>query len=221
MLLHINIQSLDTFKIRKKLEDLNLFTPLIYLYTNGKNEDYILPIEKMFEFFNSKAISNKTVFDVENNAINYSKALNQNLLTEKDVRESKEYIGHKILWYIRLCLTKQKFPDNTIKIEKEQFEKLVPRITYWLLSPKVIDELLSFDSKNYIMIFKNIFTIIELKNIIVKAAKDEKYTTEIINMLSTSDIKIENIEPDSIMKYLIELCKKKNLNADIYKEFQK
>ena len=98
---------------------------------------------------------------------------------------------------------------------------MVPRIRYWLLSPKVIDELLSFDSKNYIMIFKNIFTIIELKNIIVKAAKDEKYTTEIINMLSTSDIKIENIEPDSIMKYLIELCKKKNLNADIYKEFQK
>ena len=221
MLLHINIQSLDTFKIRKKLEDLNLFTPLIYLYTNGKNEDYILPIEKMFEFFNSKAISNKTVFDVENNAINYSKALNQNLLTEKDVRESKEYIGHKILWYIRLCLTKQKFPDNTNKIEKEQYEKLVPRIAYWLLSPKVIDELLSFDSKNYIMIFKNIFTIIELKNIIVKAAKDEKYTTEIINMLSTSDIKIENIEPDSMMKYLIEWCKKKNLNADIYKEFQK
>ena len=221
MLLHINVQSLDTFKIRKKLEDLNLFTPLIYLYTNGKNEDYILPIEKMFEFFNSKAIYNKTVFDVENNAINYSKALNQNLLTEKDVRESKEYIGHKILWYIRLCLTKKKFPDNTIKIEKEQYEKLVPRIAYWLLSPKVIDELLSFDSKNYIMIFKNIFTIIELKNIIVKAAKDEKYTTEIINILSTSDIKIENIEPDSIMKYLIEWCYKKNLNADIYKEFQK
>ena len=221
MLLHINIQSLDTFKIRKKLEDLNLFTPLIYLYTNRKNEDYILPIEKMFEFFNSKAISNKTVFDVENNAINYSKALNQNLLTEKDVRESKEYIGHKILWYMRLCLTKKKFPDNTIKIEKEQYEKLVPRITYWLLSPKVIDELLSFDSKNYIMIFKNIFTIIELKNIIVKAAKDEKYTTEIINILSTSDIKIKSIEPDSIMKYLIEWCKKKNLNADIYKEFQK
>ena len=40
MLLHINIQTLDTLEIRKKLEEMNLITPLIYLCMNGPNEDY-------------------------------------------------------------------------------------------------------------------------------------------------------------------------------------
>lgn len=130
---------------------------------NGQNEDYFLPLEKLFDYFYSKAISNKLLFDEENKVIDYSKALTQNLVTEKDVRECKEYNGHKILWYIRWCLTGKKFPDNSIRMEPNQFEKLVPRLTYWLLIPKVIDEFIKFDPKNYFMIHKNIFSIVDLR----------------------------------------------------------
>ena len=210
LLLHINIKSLDNFEIRNKLEEMNLITPLIYLYMNGQYEDYFLPLEKLFEYFYSKSISNKALYDEDNKLIDYSKALTQNLLTEKNVRESKEYNGHKILWYIRWCLTGKKFPDNTIKMEPNKFEKLVPRMTYWLLVPKVIDEFLRFDPKNYFMIHKNIFSIPDLRKKIINAAKDPKYTIEIKSMLSASEVKIDNIEPASLIRYLMEWCKKKN-----------
>ena len=210
MLLHININSLDTEEIRQKLEEMNLITPLMYLYMNGRNENYFLPLEKMFDFFYSKAISNKDIKNKETNTIDYSMALSKNLVTENDVRNCKEYNGHKILWYIRWCLTGKKFPDNTIKMEKNQFESLVPKITYWLLNPKVIDEFLNFDPKNYFMIHKNIFSIEDLRKKLIAASKDYKYSIEIKSILSSSDVKIENIEPASLIKYMVDWCKKKN-----------
>ena len=238
MLLHLNITSIDTNEIRQKLDEMNLIIPLIYLYMNGQKEDYFAPLEKMFDFFYSKAISNKTLLNQENTNIDYSNALSQKLLTEKEVRECKEYNGHKILWYIRWCLTGKKFPDNMKKMDKNLFDNLVPKITYWLLNPKVIDEFLRFDSKNYFMIHKNIFSIEDLRKKIINASKDYKYTIEIKGMLSSSDVKIDNIEPGSLVKYMVDWCKKMNdtkiyfylydfiiniLNTDIIigKEFKK
>ena len=208
MLLHLNITSIDTSEIRQKLDEMNLIIPLIYLYMNGQNEDYFAPLEKMFDYFYSKALSNKSLINQENTNIDYSNALTQKIVTEKEVRECKEYNGHKILWYIRWCLTGKKFPDNMIKMDKNLFENLVPKITYWLLTPKVIDEFLRFDPKNYFMIHKNIFSIKDLRQKIINASKDYKYTFEIKGMLSTSDVKIENIEPGSLVKYMVDWCKK-------------
>ena len=210
ILLHININSLDTSEIRQKLEELNLISPLIYLYMNGKNENYIAPLEKMFEIFYSKEKSNKDLIDDENNIYDYSSALTQRLVTEKEVRESKEFNGHKILWYIKLCLRGRKFPDDSIKIDKNLFENLVPKITYWLLNPKVIEEFLKFDPTNYFIIFKNIFSTNDLKKLIIDSAKDDKYSFSIKGLLSSSGIKIDNIEPDSLIKYMVSFCKKLN-----------
>ncbi len=238
MLLHININSIDTEDIRKKLEEMNLITPLIYLYMNGQKEDYFAPLEKMFDYFYSRAISNKMLINEKTGIIDYSSALSNKMVNEKDVRKCKEYNGHRILWYIRWCLTGKKFPDSLKKMDKNLFENLVPKITYWLLSPKVIDEFLRFDSKNYFMIHKNIFSIEDLRKKLVNAAKDIKYSIQIKGILSSSDVKIDNIEPGSLIKYMIDWCKKKNniiidfylydfiigiLNTDIIieKEFKK
>ena len=210
MLLHININSIDTPEIKQKLEEMNLITPLIYLYMNGKNEDYYAPLDKMFDFFYSKALSNKSLLYQENDTIDYSHTLSQKLLQEKQIKQCKEYNGHKILWYIRWCLTGKKFPDNSIRMEKNQFDILVPRITYWLLSPKIIDEFLGFDAKNYFMIHKNIFAIPDLRKKIINAANNYKYSIAIINILSSSDVKIENTQPRSLVKYMVDWCKKKN-----------
>ena len=63
LLLHINIKSLDTNKIKKKLEELDLITPLIYLYMNGKEENYLIPIYKLFELYiNSTPLINFTYY---------------------------------------------------------------------------------------------------------------------------------------------------------------
>lgn len=94
-------------------------------------------------------------------------------------------------------------------MEKNLFDALVPKITYWLLTPKVIDEFLRFDPKNYFSIFKNIFIINDLYNKLVASAKDSKIEIEAKTTLATSDIKIDNIEPSSLIKYLNEWCKKR------------
>jgi len=210
MLLHINIKSIDTISIKDKLEEMNLITPLIYLYMNGVEEDYFAPLEKMFYFFCNRAIPSKILVNAEENFIDYSNVLNKKLMTLKEIRYSKEYNGHRILWYIKLCLTGKKFPDNSKKMEKNLFDALVPKITYWLLIPKVIDEFLRFDPKNYFSIFKNIFIINDLYNKLVASAKDSKNEIEVKTVLVTSDIKLDNIEPSSLIKYLNEWCKKKD-----------
>ena len=219
MLLHINIQSIDNIVVKSKLEELYLITPLIYLYMNGQNEDYFSPLEKMFDFFYTRAIpASKMLISEEDNFIDYSNALTKKYITEKDIRNCKEYNGHRILWYIRLCLTGKKFPDNKNhldnmksdnKMDKNLFNALVPKITYWLLNPRVIDEFLKFDPKNYFMIFKNIFFIKDLYTKLVNSSKDSKLSIEVKTALSTTDIKLDDIKPNSLIKYLVDWCKKK------------
>ena len=208
MLLHVNIKSIDTKEIKKKLEEMNLITPLIYLYMNGENEDYFSPLEKMFDYFYTRAIPSKMLIN-EEDTIDYSSALTKKVVTPKEVRNCKEYCGHRILWYIRLCLTGKKFPDNRNKMNKILFDALVPKVTYWLLNPKVIEEFLNFDPKNYFMIFKNIFSIEDLYKKLVTSANDLKNSIEVKNTLSSSNIKIVDIKPTSLIYYLVEWCKKK------------
>ena len=210
MLLHINIKSIDTIEIRKKLEEMNLITPLIYLYMNGQKEDYFTPLEKMFDYFYTRAIPSKMLVNEEDNIIDYSNALTKKVVTPKEVRNCKEYSGHRILWYIRLCLTGKKFPDNRNKMDKNLFDALVPKMTYWLLNPKVIEEFLKFDPKNYFMIFKNIFSIEDLYKKLITSANDLKYSIEVKNTLSSSNIKIDDIKPSSLINYLVNWCKKKD-----------
>ena len=218
MLLHINIKSIET--IEKKLEEMFLITPLIYLYMNGQNEDYFLPLEKMFEFYTRAIPISRIITNEEDNSINYSNALIKKKLTLKEVRNCKEYNGHRILWYIRWCLTGKKFPERQNKKDQNKmnsilYDALIPKITYWLLSPKVIKDFLKFDPINYFMIFKNIFTNKDLYTKLLDSYKDSKYSIEVKTMLSTPDVKIDDINTNSIIQYLVNWCKKID-DANIY-----
>lgn len=179
---------------------------------NGQNEDYFAPIEKMFDFFYNRAIpSSKILINEEDNTIDYTNALRKNLISPKEIRNCKEYNGHKILWYIiRYCLAGKKFPDSRQKMNQFLYDALVPKITYWSLNHKIIDEFLRFDPKSYFMIHKNIFAIEDLRKKLLTSAKDTKYAIEVKAILSTSDIKIDDIEPISLINYMVNWCKKKN-----------
>jgi hypothetical protein len=65
------------------------------------------------------------------------------------VLNSKQYCGHKILWYLRLCLTGRKFPNNEEKMKPELYKKLIPDITYWLITEEVMKVFIDF----YIIIY--------------------------------------------------------------------
>jgi hypothetical protein len=185
MLLHINIESLDNKEIKNTLEELNLTTPLIYLSINGKEQDYILPLEKMFNYYQRAKSLLMLLSDEENNEIDYGTALNNNnkYLDINKIIESKEYNGHRILWYIRWILTGKKFPDEEKNIEKNIFVELVPKITYWLLNEKVIYEFLKFDPKNYFIMHKNIFSSKSLYDLLIKTSNNPKTKISILASL--------------------------------------
>ena len=212
MLLHINVNSIDTFEIKDKLEELNLTTILIYLYMYGKNEDYFAPIKQMFNYYTTKAISAyKYIYNENASSIDFSYALTKKLITSKELINCKEYIGYKIIWYIKWCLSGKKFPEKEgNKMNQEKFNSFIPQLTYWLLNPNVFYEFLNLDPKNYFMIHRNIFSINNLRQLLVKEAENTKHSIEVISVLSSSDIKIDDIYPPSLINYMVLLCKKKN-----------
>ena len=208
MILHLSIKSLDTAEIKDKLEQMNLTIPLAYLYINGENQDYFVPLQKMFDYFYSKGNSlNILINEEENNSISYSNALNKKLVDLKQILNCKEYAGHRILWYIRWILTRKKFPDELNMIEKNIFDDLVPKITYWLLNEKVISEFLKFDPKYYFMIHKNIFSVKYQYDLLVNAANDPKTKISTLASLFTTVTKLNDIQPSSLIDYMDAWCK--------------
>ena len=137
LLLHVNIKSIDNEKIREQIKSLNLISPLINLYMNGNPEDYFAPVSLMFQHF--------TMANELSDFTNYHDALEFNSV--KKVLNSKQYYGHKILWYFRLCLTGRKFPNTDELMKPELFNALIPDITYWLMTEKVMEAFLEFDPK--------------------------------------------------------------------------
>ena len=214
MLLHFNIKSLDSADIRDKLEKMNLTIPLAYLYINGESQDYLEPLQKMFEYFCYKANSSKILIEnEENNSVNYSNVLNNKLINLEDILNCKEYAGHRILWYIRWILSGKKFPDEQNIIELNIFEKLVPKITYWLLNERVISEFLNFDPKYYFMIYKNIFSSKKNVDFLTNYANDSKIKISTLASLLTtvnSISKLNDIYPSSLINYMYSWCKYKN-----------
>ena len=206
LLLHINIKCLENEKTKKRINELNLSSVLIYLYMSGKNEDYFEPIKLMYQYF----ISSKEI----PNFINYNEALKNTAFSE--VVTSKQYYGHKILWYIKLCLTGRKFPNNEEKIEQNIFNKLIPNITYWLISEKILNSFLSFDCRDYFGILQNIFSLQIYHKMLEETAKDNNMKIQICAKLFSEKYHINDIEPLTLIEYLINLCKDKDDNIKIY-----
>ena len=206
LLLHINIKCLENEQIQKKITELNLNSVLIYLYMNGKYEDYFEPIKLMYEHF---ITSNELP-----NFINYNQALKTNKIV--DILKSKQYYGHKILWYIKLCLTGRKFPNNEEKMKIELFNKLIPNITYWLIQEKILNSFLSFDCKNYFSILQNIFSLELYHKMLEENAKDLKMKIQICATLLNEKYQINDIEPLTLLEYIANLCHDKGNNIKLY-----
>ena len=206
LLLHMNIKCLEKEKVKTKIKELNLNSVLIYLYMNGENEDYFEPIKILYQYF----ISSDELQDF----INYNKSLEKHKLSE--ILESKQYYGHKILWYIKLCLTGRKFPNNDELMKKDLFNKLIPNITYWLLSEKVMNSFLSFDCKDYFSILQNIFSLPLYHQILEETAKDHNTKIQICAQLYNEKYQINDIEPLTLIEYIVNFTNDKNEKIKLY-----
>ena len=196
LLLHINIKSLDTDKIKKKLEELDLITPLIYLYMNGKEVNYFAPIHKLFDLYNnSTPLKDFTSYYLLKN------------VSIHEIFTSKQYIGHKLLWYLKILITGRKFPNSEEKIEDNKLKELIPKLTFWMLNDKNLKELCYFDAKDFFVILKNIFSIKKLFNILVDYADENKDNKITVMLLSNSIAQINDAQPEALIQYLITMIK--------------
>ena len=196
----MNIKCLEKDQIVKKIKELNLTSVLIYLYMSGKKEDYFEPIKIMYEYFSSS--------DDIPNFNNYNEAALSNSISK--ILRSKQYYGHKILWYIKLCLTGRKFPNNEEKMNQELFNKLIPDITYWLITEKILNSFLDFDCKDYFSILQNIFSLEIYQKLLVDNSKDNNMKIQICAILFSEKCQLSDIDPLSLIEYIINLCSDKD-----------
>ena len=198
LLLHININSLDVPSVKQKIENLFLTTPLIYICVNGKNQDYFEPVLRIYEKF----ISSTEIPDF----ISYEDLLTTKKLSLKQIQSSKQYIGHKLFWYIKKSLTGKKFPNYNENMDRDMYHNAISKIVYWLLSDEVLYNLIFFETKTYFEIFTYIFSNEELIEVLednndIDEKKKEAF--EILKKKENSNYTFININPSDLANHLI------------------
>ena len=205
--------------VLKICEKNNFFSALIYIYTNGKN-DYISPFEKIFKFFvnNAKEIetlkkeneNNKNKnkkFSIDQSKVNFYTNDLVNQISDEKFELSKEFLGHKLIWFCYLLINKKTFPNNT-NISNESFKKNIPLLFKKLLNFEVIIKFISFDSFFYFDLLANFLTNEESFNVINNNINNNDYKL-IINEYKNINIKNEeNNNFNNILNCIWEFCNK-------------
>ncbi len=195
ILIHLDIQSIDVDYIKHICNQYNLITPLIYVYTNNEDEDFFYPVKKIFEIFEkAKEIRNFT---------SYAEAV-KNLPIE-DLENSKQYIGHKLMWYINSCIQGKKI--HNAPIQESKHKKLIVKIMAWILLDEVLPKLLIFDSNS-------------LFSILFKYFEEEKFINIISNEngdnISIINNKVMDLRPITIIDIIVSKCKEiESINRNI------
>ena len=181
LLTHINIKSLNNFMIKKLAIKENLFNLIIFIFSNGEYaEDFFLPISKMFCAYLRK---NKKEEEVKENKEKdnenehkyfsyYNLYIKKGIEGINQMESCKEYIGHKLLWYIEMCLKGNKYASWTevdllkFEINSENYKKFIAYIYFWILQEETFITFLNFDSYSFFYILSLFFTNPTLMKII-------------------------------------------------------
>ena len=201
LLIHLNIKSIDNEVIKQRCEDIPLLSPLIYIYNHGKQEDYFAPIGKLFDQFL------KAVDDNDERETLYTLFAKGKTLSE--LKSTKQYIGYKLLWYIRMCVSGRKFPNDKMDIGNAKFKKAISQMTYWLLTPKVFSVFSAFDPKNYFDILSSIFSEEKLHRILEEASKAKDSISNLASLYD-KDNELDNLSPPSLVEFLVNQSKRTN-----------
>ena len=213
LIIHLNYKSINTEFIKRCSVGDRLFSSIIYLFSNGKNyKDFFLPVVKIFnEFIEKNKLNNRPY-------ISYFDIVQKFNLNQ--IESEKEFIGHKLLWYIDLALSGKKFflygfdDEYFFKFDEksENYEKFICLIYIFLLRKNVVENLLLFDSYNYLNLLvkfysdKNLNNIIKSQNIKeIESTYDDLYKEISIYLENTQpktekESQLKNIEDKEIIK---------------------
>ena len=175
---HINLKYLNKILIKKIAVQDNIYNLIIFLFSNGDlSEDFFLPISKMFNAY-SKAVKKETgEIKEKNNEKEYKYFSYYDLYIKRGIKGinemelCKEYIWHKLLWYIEMCLKGNKYTSGRkeilkFEIDSEIYIKFIAYIYFWILQEKVFQVLLEFDSYSFFSVLILFFTEPEIIKII-------------------------------------------------------
>ena len=179
ILTHLEINSINLDEIKIICDKNNFISAIIYIYMNGENNDKFYPIKKIFEIYKISEYIPKDKF------INYQNAINS--ISKEELIKSKQYLGHKLFWYINLCIEGYTFPKNE-KMSEEERNIIIKKIFLWIIKDKIMEELIKFDSYSYFLIITKILSE-------EKIIKSIEYDKELFNdiILKGNEINKSNI----------------------------
>ena len=179
ILTHLDINSINLDEIKIICDKNNFISAIIYIYMNGENNDKFYPIKKIFEIYKISEYIPKDKF------INYQNAINS--ISKEELIKSKQYLGHKLFWYINLCIEGYTFPKNE-KMSEEERNIIIKKIFLWIIKDKIMEELIKFDSYSYFLIITKILSE-------EKIIKSIEYDKELFNdiILKGNEINKSNI----------------------------
>ena len=170
---HINFDCLNNFMIKRLAIKENLFNLIIFIFSNGQcAEDFFFPISKMFMTYSQKfraetdkGKNEKTDKNDENENISfYDSFIKRGMKGINEMENCKEYIAHKLLWYIEMSLKGKKYaPGVEVELLKfhtssEEFKKFIAYIYFWILQKQIFPILLEFDSYSLFSVLSIFFT---------------------------------------------------------------
>ena len=165
---HLDYESINIDFVKNVAMAQNLFTTLIYIYSNSqKSSDNFIPIQKMYEYFcNEKNfVDTLNIKDFES----YAQVIKEEGVA--NMEKMKSFIGHKLLWYIDMCLNGKKLclninDNESFDINSGHFKELIAMIYVWMLKKNVFKTLIEFDSYTFFFVLTKLFSHDYLINII-------------------------------------------------------
>ena len=199
---HFSLKTLNNDFVKKTCLQYNFSNALIYIYTNVY-DDFFFPIKVMFDNF----CKCSNIFDYKKeenkNELFYSDSYITKIKNEQ-FEKSKEYLGHKILWFCNLCVKGQKYP-NYNNMNENTYKKIVLQLFLWLISVDVLENFILFDSYSYFKVLEQFFLEQNIFNLISRI--NNKLFKEICNSINISFTKKGSN---------IALINEANLNQIIY-----
>ena len=214
LLPHYPIEYINKEETINYCKQYNFTTALIIIHNQLDNNNLLLPFIQLFKAFNEA--ENRFIFDSldkRNDAKNiHINSLRDNKkMSDEEFEKSKEYLGHKLLWYINIVLNKQTFPNKQIAFDKHKHSQLIPELFLWYISNEVLINFVQFDSFNYFQTLLIFFsdTYIEqistIKQQFFNNIKD-KYNKYFLNEYVNTNCELNEPNLLCVVKYIQQNC---------------
>ena len=213
LLIHFNMKTLNNNEIKKKLQELSIISPLIFISINEKPKDYFKPVTLIYDKY-TKANKLESFTDYKDLVKNKKMDLDK-------IKSTKQYIGHKLLWYLQKTLDGKKFPSFIESIDPVLYFSAVTKISYWLLTEKVFNDLIMLETGTFFNIIIFIFSNEDIIETFEENNEDPEKKAEALKILKQGgnmSYKSENVDLSDLISYIISLGDKLLNSEEIQKK---